>query len=118
MIGAFLLRVVAPQVLPQHYAVWLVLAACGWLIGFGILAWRLIPVPAASRASTARNTKPALARRLRRGAASGQVAGEGPARIVEGHRPVGFGMDELVHRRIGRAQQFVRRAGGDHHAVM
>ena len=43
MIGAFLLRVVAPQALPQHYALWLVLAACGWLIGFGILAWRLVP---------------------------------------------------------------------------
>jgi uncharacterized protein involved in response to NO len=43
MIAAFLLRVVAPQFLPQHYAVWLVLAACGWLAGFGILAWRLIP---------------------------------------------------------------------------
>ena len=43
MIGAFLLRVAAPQVLPQHYALWLVLAACGWLIGFGILAWRLVP---------------------------------------------------------------------------
>ncbi len=43
MIAALLLRVVAPQFLPQHYAVWLVLAACGWLAGFGILAWRLIP---------------------------------------------------------------------------
>lgn len=43
MIAAFLLRVVAPQLLPQHYALWLVLAACGWLIGFGILARRLIP---------------------------------------------------------------------------
>jgi uncharacterized protein involved in response to NO len=43
MVAAFLLRVVAPQLLPQHYALWLVLAACGWLAGFGILAWRLIP---------------------------------------------------------------------------
>ncbi len=43
MIGAFLLRVVATQVLPQHYALWLVLAAAGWLTGFGILAFRLIP---------------------------------------------------------------------------
>jgi uncharacterized protein involved in response to NO len=43
MIGAFLLRVVATQVLPQHYALWLVLAAVGWLTGFGILAFRLIP---------------------------------------------------------------------------
>lgn len=44
MIAAFLLRVIAPQFHPQSYALWLVLAACGWLIGFGILAWRLIPL--------------------------------------------------------------------------
>lgn len=43
MIAAFLLRVLAPQVHPETYALWLVLAACGWLAGFGILAWRLIP---------------------------------------------------------------------------
>ena len=43
MIAAFLLRVVAPQFQPQAYALWLILAACGWLAGFGILAWRLIP---------------------------------------------------------------------------
>ncbi|NJD35601.1 MAG: NnrS family protein [Betaproteobacteria bacterium] len=43
MIAAFLLRVVAPQFHPQGYATWLILAACGWCAGFGILAWRLIP---------------------------------------------------------------------------
>ncbi|MBL8480532.1 MAG: NnrS family protein [Sterolibacteriaceae bacterium] len=43
MIGAFLLRVLAPQLLPASYAPWLALAAGGWLAGFGILAWRLIP---------------------------------------------------------------------------
>ncbi|MBN8475469.1 NnrS family protein [Sulfuritalea sp.] len=43
MIGAFLLRVLAPQLLPASYALWLALAAGGWLAGFGILAWRLIP---------------------------------------------------------------------------
>ncbi|MCX7165264.1 MAG: NnrS family protein [Rhodocyclales bacterium] len=43
MITAFLLRVVAPQIHPAAYALWLVLAAAGWLAGFGILAWRLIP---------------------------------------------------------------------------
>ncbi|MCM2289143.1 MAG: NnrS family protein [Sulfuritalea sp.] len=43
MIAAFVLRVVAPQIHPQAYALWLVLAACGWLAGFGILAVRLIP---------------------------------------------------------------------------
>jgi uncharacterized protein involved in response to NO len=44
MITAFLLRVAAPQVLPEHYALWLVLSAFGWLASFGILAWRLIPL--------------------------------------------------------------------------
>ena len=43
MIAAFLLRVIAPQLYPTGYALWLVLAACGWLAGFAILAWRLIP---------------------------------------------------------------------------
>lgn len=43
MIAAFLLRVIAPQIHPQAYALWLILAASGWLAGFGILAWRLIP---------------------------------------------------------------------------
>ena len=49
MIAAFVLRVVAPQLHPQGYALWLVLAACGWLAGFGILAWRLIPFLLQSR---------------------------------------------------------------------
>ena len=43
MICAFLLRVLAPQLLPASYALWLALAATGLLAGFGILAWRLIP---------------------------------------------------------------------------
>jgi uncharacterized protein involved in response to NO len=49
MIAAFLLRVVAPQFLPAAYALWLVLAACGWLSAFAILAWRLIPFLAQAR---------------------------------------------------------------------
>jgi uncharacterized protein involved in response to NO len=44
MIAAFVARVIAPQIYPAGYALWLVLAACGWLGGFGILAWRLIPL--------------------------------------------------------------------------
>ncbi|MCX7156043.1 MAG: NnrS family protein [Rhodocyclales bacterium] len=44
MIAAFVLRVVAPQLYPAGYALWLVLAACGWLAAFAILAWRLIPL--------------------------------------------------------------------------
>ena len=43
LIAAFVLRVMAPQILPDAYAAWLLLAAAGWCAGFGILAWRLIP---------------------------------------------------------------------------
>ncbi|MDP1733102.1 MAG: NnrS family protein [Sulfuritalea sp.] len=43
MIAAFVLRVVAPQIHPDAYALWILLAACGWFAGFAILAWRLIP---------------------------------------------------------------------------
>ena len=49
MIAAFLLRVIAPQIHPAEYALWLLLAACGWLAGFAILAWRLIPFLAQAR---------------------------------------------------------------------
>jgi uncharacterized protein involved in response to NO len=43
MIAAFALRVVAPQIAPAAYPLWILLAACGWFSGFAILAWRLIP---------------------------------------------------------------------------
>ena len=43
MIAAFVLRVVAPQIVPAAYPLWILLAACGWFSGFAILAWRLIP---------------------------------------------------------------------------
>jgi uncharacterized protein involved in response to NO len=43
MIAAFALRVVAPQIFPAAYPLWILLAACGWFSGFSILAWRLIP---------------------------------------------------------------------------
>ena len=49
MIAAFVLRVIAPQFHPAGYALWLVLAACGWLAAFAILAWRLIPFLAQPR---------------------------------------------------------------------
>jgi uncharacterized protein involved in response to NO len=49
MIAAFVLRVVAPQLHPAGYALWLILAACGWLYCFSILAWRLIPFLAQPR---------------------------------------------------------------------
>ncbi len=44
MIAAFLLRVVAPQLYGAAYPFWLAAAAGGWLLGFGILAWRLTPM--------------------------------------------------------------------------
>ena len=43
MIAAMVLRVIAPQIDPAGYVRWIELAACGWAIGFAILAWRLIP---------------------------------------------------------------------------
>jgi len=49
MIAAFVLRVIAPQFHPAGYALWLILAACGWLAAFAILAWRLIPFLAQPR---------------------------------------------------------------------
>ncbi len=49
MIAAFVLRVVAPQLHPAAYALWITLAACGWFAGFAILAWRLIPLLARAR---------------------------------------------------------------------
>ena len=49
MITAFVLRVIAPQIHPAAYAIWIALAACCWLAGFAILAWRLIPLLAQAR---------------------------------------------------------------------
>lgn len=43
MLAALLARVVLPQLLPALYARWLDIAATGWLLGFGILAWRYLP---------------------------------------------------------------------------
>lgn len=49
MIAAFLVRIVLPQLAPAGYAHWIHLAATGWLICFGLLAWRLIPFLLAPR---------------------------------------------------------------------
>jgi len=49
MIAAFLLRVLAPQLDGGDYAMWLILAATGWLLGFGVLALRLTPLLLAPR---------------------------------------------------------------------
>lgn len=44
MILAFLARIVGPQLIPGAYTGCLHLAATGWAIGFGILAWRYVPM--------------------------------------------------------------------------
>jgi len=49
MIAAFVLRVIAPQLDPAAYPLWILLAAGGWFCGFAILAWRLIPLLAHAR---------------------------------------------------------------------
>lgn len=43
MIAALALRVVAPQLVPGAYLLWVDLAAAGWVAAFAILAWRVIP---------------------------------------------------------------------------
>lgn len=43
MIAALALRVVAPQLAPGAYLLWVDLAAAGWAAAFAILAWRVIP---------------------------------------------------------------------------
>jgi len=43
MMAAFLLRVLAPQVLPAAYPLWMLATAVGWLLCFGLLGWRYIP---------------------------------------------------------------------------
>ena len=44
MLLAFLLRTAAPQLYPALYRIWLQCAAAGWSIGFGLLAWRYMPL--------------------------------------------------------------------------
>ncbi|MCL4790979.1 MAG: NnrS family protein [Gammaproteobacteria bacterium] len=44
MILALALRVIAPQLAPGSYRLWIELAASCWFIGFGILAWRSTPM--------------------------------------------------------------------------
>ena len=43
MIAALALRVMAPQIAPGAYLLWVDLAAAGWAAAFAILAWRVIP---------------------------------------------------------------------------
>lgn len=43
MMLGFALRIVAPQLLPAHYVLWLWLAAGCWFAAFSLLAWRYVP---------------------------------------------------------------------------
>ncbi len=49
MVLAFIARVLAPQLLPDGYLGWIVLAAACWFATFAILAWRLLPMLVAPR---------------------------------------------------------------------
>ena len=44
MLGALIVRIVAPQIAPAGYLAWIHLSATCWLVAFGILAWRSIPM--------------------------------------------------------------------------
>lgn len=50
MLAGLVARVVAPQIHPGGYFMWLHLAATCWLIGFAILLWRYLPFLLAPRA--------------------------------------------------------------------
>lgn len=43
MVLAFVLRLIAPQLYPAGYAMWISLAALCWCGCFGLLGWRLVP---------------------------------------------------------------------------
>lgn len=43
MLGALLLRIVAPQIYPAAYLLWIQLSAACWFVCFGLLGWRYIP---------------------------------------------------------------------------
>ena len=49
MIAGFAVRVIASQLFPEHYPLWIVLAATCWLLGFATLGWRYIPFLMAPR---------------------------------------------------------------------
>lgn len=49
MIGGFVARIVAPQLYPTGYMMWLHLTATSWLVAFGLLLWRYVPFLIAPR---------------------------------------------------------------------
>lgn len=44
MMLAFVLRIIAPQIYPASYPLWITLAASCWFACFAILGWRYIPI--------------------------------------------------------------------------
>ena len=44
MMMAFVLRIVAPQIVPTAYLYWIALAAACWFLSFTLLAWRYVPL--------------------------------------------------------------------------
>ena len=44
MLAALVLRTVLPQLAPQHYLLWLALAAGGWALAFAIVGLRYVPL--------------------------------------------------------------------------
>ncbi|MDD2664805.1 MAG: NnrS family protein [Dechloromonas sp.] len=44
MLAALAVRVLLPQLFPGAYLLWIALAAAGWALTFGTLAWRYIPM--------------------------------------------------------------------------
>lgn len=49
MLAGFLARVVAPQLHPAGYMMWLHIAATCWLVAFAVLLWRTLPMLLAPR---------------------------------------------------------------------
>ncbi len=49
MLAGFFARVVAPQLYPAGYMMWLHLAATCWLVAFTLLLWRILPMLLAPR---------------------------------------------------------------------
>jgi uncharacterized protein involved in response to NO len=43
LLAGFIARLLAPQLYPAGYTLWLHLAATCWLLAFGLLAWRYLP---------------------------------------------------------------------------
>lgn len=49
MLAALAIRTLLPQLAPAHYLLWIAIAAIGWLLAFGLLAWRYLPLLLAPR---------------------------------------------------------------------